>query len=77
MSLPKNTAGPARSLGTPVRPSGMRPSMYFLFSSFSKSFSFSCVLIVPGSSALHLMLYLPSAQADDWMSEVMPALVGV
>jgi hypothetical protein len=65
MSLPRKIAGPARSLGTPVLPRGILPSMYFLFSSSSRSFSFNCVLIVPGKSALHLMLYLPSAQADD------------
>lgn len=76
-SLPRNTAGPARSLGRPVRPSGILPSIYFLFSSSSRSFSLSCVLMVPGSNALHLILCLPSAHAEDCIRDSTPAFVGV
>jgi len=76
-SLPKNTAGPAKSSGSPVLPSGMRPSIYSLFLSSFRSSSLSCVRIVPGSRALHLMLYFPSAHAHDWISDSTPAFVGV
>lgn len=76
-SLARNTAGPARSRGSPVRPSGMRPSMYLRFSSSARSLSLSCVLMVPGSSALQRMACLPRAQAADWMRLRTPALVGV
>src|SRR5450756_275282 len=56
----RKTAGPAISLGSPVRPNGIRFSIYAFFSSLARSSSFNCVLIVPGNSALHLILYFPS-----------------
>lgn len=76
-SLPKKIAGPAKSFGSPVLPSGILPSVYFLLTSSLKSSSFNCVLIVPGSSALHRIPYLPNAHAQLCIKLKTPAFVGV
>lgn len=76
-SLAKNTAGPAKSAGSPVLPSGILPSIYAFFSGSARSASLSWVRMVPGSRALQRMLYLPRAQAHDCIRLSTPALVGV
>jgi hypothetical protein len=76
-SLARKTAGPAKSSGSPTRPNGVRFSRYFSFSAFARSSAASCVLVVPGSRALHLIPYLPRAHASLCIMLSTAALVGV
>jgi hypothetical protein len=75
--LARKTAGPAKSSGSPTRPNGVRFSRYFSLSGFARSSAASCVLVVPGSRALHLMPYLPRAHASLCIMLSTAALVGV
>lgn len=61
----------------PRRPNTVRFTVYSRFVSSDRSSLFISVAIVPGSTALHRMLYLPRAIAQLCMRDNKAAFVGV
>ncbi|MNC99527.1 hypothetical protein D3C83_178500 [compost metagenome] len=52
MSEARNTAGNAMSCGVPIRPNGMRPVKFTMYSAFCRASALSGVAVKPGPIAL-------------------------